>query len=66
MAFLPACSISSTTDQTRLVELVMKEYITFPVLLSNKNFPKVMFWILSLTFETQNNKILWLEMRFSP
>lgn len=66
MAFLSACSISSTTDQTRLVELVMKEYITFPVLLSNKNFPKVMFWILSLTFETQNNKILWLEMRFSP
>ncbi|KAJ0112115.1 hypothetical protein Patl1_01610 [Pistacia atlantica] len=41
MGFLPGCSISSAADRTRLVELVMKEYITFPVLLSNKNFPEV-------------------------
>nr|GLL16953.1 uncharacterized protein LOC109190975 isoform X1 [Ipomoea trifida] len=31
----------SKDDHTHLLRRVMKEYITFPILLSNKNFPKI-------------------------
>lgn len=30
-----------TDDRTALAELIVKEYLTFPVLLSEKEFPKV-------------------------
>ncbi|KAJ4728504.1 NHL repeat-containing protein 2 [Melia azedarach] len=41
IGFLPGCSTSSAVDRTPLVEMSMKEYITFPILLSNKNFPEM-------------------------
>ncbi|KAK9206381.1 hypothetical protein WN943_016656 [Citrus x changshan-huyou] len=41
IGFLHGCSTISAVDQTRLVEMLMKEYITFPILLSNKNFPQM-------------------------
>ena len=61
MGFLPGNSIGSDADRSCLVEMVMKEYITFPILLSNKKFLDVRFLylvfflliylILGLTFE---------------
>ncbi|XP_031278260.1 uncharacterized protein LOC116136740 isoform X2 [Pistacia vera] len=61
MGFLPGCSISSTADQTRLVELVMKEYITFPVLLSNKNFPEMENGACYIIFKNFRNARVYHE-----
>lgn len=36
-----------TDDRTALAELIVKEYLTFPVLLSEKEFPKVTTYRIS-------------------
>ncbi|KAK8701965.1 hypothetical protein V6N13_020339 [Hibiscus sabdariffa] len=41
IGFQDRCSVCSADDQSQLIQLIMEEYITFPVLLSNKNFPKL-------------------------
>lgn len=41
MGFQCGSSVCSSVDQTHLVQLIMNEYITFPILLSNKTFPQV-------------------------
>ncbi|XP_059446321.1 uncharacterized protein LOC132177862 isoform X2 [Corylus avellana] len=41
MGFQCGSSVLSSVDQTRLVQRIMNEYITFPILLSSKTFPQV-------------------------
>ncbi|KAE8022918.1 hypothetical protein FH972_008679 [Carpinus fangiana] len=41
MGFQCCSSVLSSVDQTRLVQVIMNEYITFPILLSSKTFPQV-------------------------
>lgn len=41
MGFQFGSSLCSAANQTRLVQLIMKEYITFPLLLTNKDFSEV-------------------------
>nr|XP_011458192.1 PREDICTED: uncharacterized protein LOC101310290 [Fragaria vesca subsp. vesca] len=41
MAFLSGSSVSLTADRSHLTQYVMKEYVTFPVILSNRTFPEM-------------------------
>lgn len=41
MGFQPGSAVTSSTDRSNLIQLLVKEYITFPILLSNKNFCEV-------------------------
>ncbi|GMI66387.1 embryo defective 1974 [Hibiscus trionum] len=41
IGFQDRSSVCSADDQSQLIQLTMEEYITFPVLLSNKNFSKL-------------------------
>ncbi|XWS31297.1 hypothetical protein CRYUN_Cryun23aG0065000 [Craigia yunnanensis] len=41
IGFQDCSSICSADDRSQLIQLIMKEYITFPILLSNKNFSEL-------------------------
>lgn len=41
IGFQDCSSICSTDDQSQLIRVIMKEYITFPILLSNKKFSQL-------------------------
>ncbi|KAE8692169.1 putative Clavata3/esr-related 41 [Hibiscus syriacus] len=41
IGFQDRISVCSTGDQSQFIQLIMEEYITFPVLLTNKNFSKL-------------------------
>ncbi|XVF32224.1 hypothetical protein REPUB_Repub17cG0062800 [Reevesia pubescens] len=41
IGFQDCSSVSSADDRSQLIQLIMKEYITFPILLSNKNFSQL-------------------------
>lgn len=43
IGFQSGGSASSAADRSNLIQLIMKENITFPILLSNKNFSEVRF-----------------------
>ncbi|KAL5798783.1 hypothetical protein ACOSQ2_003603 [Xanthoceras sorbifolium] len=61
MGFLPGCSIGSDADRSCLVEMVMKEYITFPILLSNKEFPNMGNKACYILFKDFRNPIVYHE-----
>ncbi|XP_062019533.1 uncharacterized protein LOC133736114 isoform X1 [Rosa rugosa] len=41
MGFLSGSSVSLAADRSHLIQYVMKEYVTFPVILSNRTFPEM-------------------------
>ncbi|KAI8025502.1 hypothetical protein LOK49_LG02G03800 [Camellia lanceoleosa] len=45
MGFQSSNSILSDAIRTCLIQIIMKDYITFPILLSNKNFKEFLFSI---------------------
>ncbi|KAK2637092.1 hypothetical protein Ddye_031884 [Dipteronia dyeriana] len=61
MGFLPCNSIGSDADTSCLVEMVMKEYITFPILLSNKKFPDMGNKGCSILFKDFRNPSVYHE-----
>ncbi|KAF5933246.1 hypothetical protein HYC85_029417 [Camellia sinensis] len=44
MGFQSSSSILSDVVRTCLIQIIMKDYITFPILLSNKNFKEKYVW----------------------
>ncbi|KFK38162.1 hypothetical protein AALP_AA3G076900 [Arabis alpina] len=50
-----------TDDRTALAELVVKEYLTFPVLLSEKEFPKTTEEVHYIVFKDFKNPIIYEE-----
>ncbi|XP_019154889.1 PREDICTED: uncharacterized protein LOC109151360 isoform X2 [Ipomoea nil] len=49
----------SKDDYTHLLRRVMKEYITFPILLSNKNFPKITGGTCCIIFRGLKSPIIY-------
>nr|GMC49154.1 NHL repeat-containing protein [Ipomoea batatas] len=49
----------SKDDHTHLLRRVMKEYITFPILLSNKNFPKITGGTCCIIFRGLKSPIIY-------
>lgn len=41
MGFLSGSSFSTAADRSHLIQYVVKEYVTFPILLSNRTFPEM-------------------------
>ncbi|KDP26399.1 hypothetical protein JCGZ_17557 [Jatropha curcas] len=54
-------SIGSAADQANLVELIMKEYITFPILLSSKNFLEMENKACCILFRDFMNPVIYHE-----
>ncbi|XP_075655567.1 uncharacterized protein LOC142625742 isoform X2 [Castanea sativa] len=54
-------SVCSPIDQSHLVQLIMKEYITFPILLSNKTFPEVANAACYILFKDSRSKVFYHE-----
>ncbi|KAK7836297.1 protein suppressor of quenching 1 [Quercus suber] len=54
-------SVCSPIDQSHLVQLIMKEYITFPILLSNKTFPEVANAACYILFKDSRSKVIYHE-----
>ncbi|EEF41258.1 catalytic, putative [Ricinus communis] len=52
-------SIGSADDRTRLVELIMKEFLTFPVLLSSKNFLQMENGACYILFKDFKNSVIY-------
>ncbi|XP_038704345.1 uncharacterized protein LOC120000365 isoform X1 [Tripterygium wilfordii] len=61
MGFQPGYSISSAADRTDLFQLIMKEYITFPILLSRKNFFEIENGICFILFKDFRNPLVFNE-----
>ncbi|KAF5202071.1 Nhl domain-containing protein [Thalictrum thalictroides] len=54
-------SISSVSSQTHIVQTIMKEYLTFPILLSNKNFSEIKKGAYYLLFKDFKSPMLYYE-----
>ncbi|XP_057965996.1 uncharacterized protein LOC131156378 isoform X2 [Malania oleifera] len=61
IGFQSGSSISSTANKTRLIQLISKEYITFPILLSNKNFSEMTSAASFILFEDFRSPLLCHE-----
>ncbi|GAV70684.1 hypothetical protein CFOL_v3_14182 [Cephalotus follicularis] len=61
MVIQSGSSIFSATDQTYILQLIMKEYITFPFLLSNKNFSETENGACYILFKDFKNPIVYNE-----
>lgn len=61
MGFQCGSSVCSPIDQTHLVQLIMKEYITFPILLSNKAFPEVANAACYILFKDSRSHVFYHE-----
>ncbi|XP_015892347.3 uncharacterized protein LOC107426629 isoform X2 [Ziziphus jujuba] len=51
IGFQPGSAISSSADRSDLIQLMVKEYITFPILLSSKNFSELANGICYILFK---------------
>ncbi|PIA61634.1 hypothetical protein AQUCO_00300866v1 [Aquilegia coerulea] len=54
-------SMSSVSSQTHIVQTIMKEYLTFPILLSNKNFSEIKKGAYYLLFKDFKSPMLYYE-----
>ncbi|KAF8402079.1 hypothetical protein HHK36_013031 [Tetracentron sinense] len=61
--FQTGSSVCSVANQTRLVQTIMKEYITFPILLSNKNFSEMTNGAMYILFKGFRSPLLYHEKR---
>ncbi|GAB4841300.1 hypothetical protein Ancab_039696 [Ancistrocladus abbreviatus] len=60
-AFLSGSSVLSITSQAHLLDVIMKEYITFPFLLSNKTFPEMANGACYVLFQGFRTPSIYLE-----
>ncbi|XAR60981.1 hypothetical protein NMG60_11034547 [Bertholletia excelsa] len=61
IGFQPNSSILSETVRTCLIEIAMKEFITFPILLSSKDFAEMTDRSCFLVFKGSKSPFLWYE-----
>ncbi|XP_024030080.1 uncharacterized protein LOC21398315 [Morus notabilis] len=61
MGFQSGGSACSAADRSNLIQLIMKENITFPILLSNKNFSEVANGACSILFKNFRKPVFFRE-----
>lgn len=54
-------SFAAVSSQTHILQTIIKEYITFPILLSNNNFPEMRNGPYYLVFKDFDNPMLYYE-----
>ncbi|XP_040994310.1 uncharacterized protein LOC121240843 isoform X2 [Juglans microcarpa x Juglans regia] len=61
MGFQCGSSVFSSVDRSHVVQLIMNEYITFPILLSNKMFPEVANVPCYILFKDSRSHVFYHE-----
>lgn len=61
MGFQFGSSLCSAANHTRLVQLIMTEYITFPLLLTNKDFTEMKNGAWYILFRGFSNPFVYNE-----
>lgn len=61
MGFLSGCSSFSGADKSHLLQIIMKEYITFPILLSNKDFSEMAGGACYILFKEFRSPLIYHE-----
>ncbi|KAM1137557.1 hypothetical protein ACFX14_035443 [Malus domestica] len=60
-AFLSGGSIHSAADRSHLIQYILKEYITFPIILSNKNFAEMENGACCILFKGFKSPVVYHE-----
>ncbi|KAM1383168.1 hypothetical protein ACFX2F_035537 [Malus domestica] len=60
-AFLSGGSIHSAADRSHLIQYILKEYITFPIILSNKNFTEMENGACCILFKGFKSPVVYHE-----